>query len=184
MQNFYDLMQPITIKIHLRIVIQRFNIMKKTSILLISLLILMASACKKQKDNPNSNNIIQFQTLATGGCNNGLVLTPFLKVDQLDTVIFKLAHNDTLVVSVGFNYDCCASFTHEAIVVGNEIDIKITDVTAGELCRCMCYYTSSYTFTDFKTGDYKFRIFIKKYHQTSYELFREIDFNYSDVFPR
>jgi hypothetical protein len=138
--------------------------MKKTinAIAIIPLLFILV-VCEKKSDNPEEQ-ITLSKTIA-GGCNGETFAFSKNTVSEEDTVTFTVI-NDTLDVFVGLNYICCAPFEAGASISNNDsIVINITDIcdlSAGSCyCRCMCYYTWNFLFTDYAKKEYYFKIILE-----------------------
>ncbi|MDR0830374.1 MAG: hypothetical protein LBN95_09755 [Prevotellaceae bacterium] len=123
------------------------------------LLITIASfACRH--NIPPTNNV-KFVKMELGGCNNQYDLgeTRGDETEQQDTIIFDF-QNGTLKVTVGINYICCASMEANYDVTSNKIILQISDTTINQeqYCRCECYYTFDYYFTDLADVQYLFEV--------------------------
>ncbi len=76
-----------------------------------------------------------------------------LLAEETDTVLFS-ARKDTLEMFAGINYICCAPFNTTALFRNDSLIVTLTDVcdypAKNCYCRCMCYYTWQFLFTEFR----------------------------------
>ncbi|MDR0505206.1 MAG: hypothetical protein LBH32_00070, partial [Dysgonamonadaceae bacterium] len=106
---------------------------------------------------------VRFVLVTYGGCNGQSEFSPAQRSSSMDvkndTVFFDF-QNDTLKVSVGINYICCSSFEATQNVEGEKISLLITETTPSpeEYCRCDCYYTFDYYFTDLSKQTYEINV--------------------------
>lgn len=120
---------------------------------------------------------ITFLRTDLGGCHDldsyALKSAP---EEQKDTVIFTVK-NDTLDVFVGLNYICCAPFTSDAITSRDTIILTLTDTCnfpeESCYCRCMCYYTWNFLFTDFGGKEYHYKIILHNPQEEKPVVFSE-----------
>lgn len=136
--------------------------MKKILYTLIAIsLILVLIKCEKSADNPIGN--ITLSGTIPGGCNDETLMLTKDAVSEEDTVTFTTI-NDTLDVYVGINYICCAPFQTGASISNDSIVIIITDICDLNAmtcyCRCMCYYTWHFLFSDYAEKEYYFKIIL------------------------
>ena len=119
--------------------------------------------------NTNTGNAIKHTSTVPGGCNNmdfsGIKST----TTENDTVLYRF-HNDTLNISVGLNYICCAPFETGTMVYDDTIHIMINDTcdleTENCYCRCNCYYTWDFIFTGYEQNPYFYLIELTKPGET------------------
>jgi hypothetical protein len=109
-----------------------------------------------REENPISSP--KFVSLTYGGCNNESELSGTQKHSEdaeKDTIIWDY-QNDTLKMSVGINYICCSDFNAIQTIDNNNISLQITETTLSpdQYCRCECYYTFDYYFTDLSQTSY------------------------------
>ncbi|MDR0559847.1 MAG: hypothetical protein LBG92_06725 [Prevotellaceae bacterium] len=116
------------------------------------------NGCKREiKPTTGDEKTARFISIKYGGCNNQSesYMGQRSAIDvKKDTVIFE-CQNDTLKVTVGINYICCSTFNTTQTVDENKISLLITETTSPEqYCRCECYYTFDYFFTDISRKSY------------------------------
>jgi hypothetical protein len=146
-------------------------------------LIFFLSGCENESDHHDADRELTYIKTKAGGCNgqnfDGLKSVSY---EQNDTVVFSVK-NDTLDIYVGVNYICCAPFESEAVISNDSILMNLTD-TCSDMnnlcyCRCMCYYTWDFLFTDFMKKEYYFKILLDDPHENNPIVFKEgvIDFS-------
>lgn len=124
---------------------------------------------KCESDSGNNLEIdrisdIAFVKTVSGGCNtlgeNSLKST---SVDTDDSMSFTI-DGDTLKLSIGLNYLCCAPFETETTVAQDTIVVAISDTCTDEgqacHCRCTCFYTWDFSFVDFLKKEYTYKILL------------------------
>lgn len=122
------------------------------------------TGCDKNESSINSDVInqdstknIHFLKSDLGGCNNKTTMENIeFGEEKNDTVIINIS-NDTLLISIGLNYICCAPFITECNINNDSIFISITDTCPKPnncYCRCDCYYTFDYYFDNVSNGQY------------------------------
>ena len=136
--------------------------MKKILYTLVAIsLILVIIKCEKSSDNPADN--ITLSMTIPGGCNGETFALNKDAMEEEDTVTFTTI-NDTLDIFVGVNYICCAPFETGASISNDSINIIITDICDVPYmecyCRCMCYYTWDFLFTNFAEKEYYIKIIL------------------------
>jgi hypothetical protein len=111
-------------------------------------------------DSPEGKRDLVFIESQPGGCNGVEFGEMKVMVDEPDTVYFKI-RNDTLDAFVGINYICCAPFDTETRISGDSIFMLIKDTCPDPMscyCKCMCYYSWDFLFTDVEDRDYFYRV--------------------------
>jgi hypothetical protein len=108
--------------------------------------------------NRENHQTAKFVSITYGGCNSQSEVRESQRSvtdAENDTVIFDY-QNGTLKVNVGINYICCSSFEATQGIDGNNISLLITETTPSpeQYCRCECYYTFNYCFTDLSQKSY------------------------------
>jgi len=103
--------------------------------------------CTKDSSSTDHNPISRliYVTTLYGGCNGqtsfeNTFLKPF---SESDTVFYTIS-DDTLRISIGHNYICCAPFEVLSNQENNNLNITLSDTCpapyAACYCRCNCYY--------------------------------------------
>jgi hypothetical protein len=124
--------------------------------------ILIFTACESGGDKNITHNL-RYATTLTGGCNNQQF--PGLKnksaEEYPDTAWYRLS-GDSLIFFAGLNYICCTPFIHAADIRNDSLIMNITDtcssLDAGCYCRCMCYYTFEFIFTDYAGEHFQYLV--------------------------
>jgi len=113
------------------------------------------SGCK------GNNNTAKFVSIEYGGCYGQKDFSKNERSVENDTIIFDF-QNDTLKVSVGINYICCSVLDAIQVINNNNILLQITDNTPSieDYCRCECYYTFDYYFTDLSEKSYVINVIL------------------------
>lgn len=151
--------------------------MKKSLFVITGIIIIMILVmCEKGSENSEPEDLFFIKT-ELGGCHetdfSDLKSTDY---DQSDTVMFAVK-NDTLDIFIGVNYICCAPFTSQATISDNIITITINDICQINeglcYCRCMCYYTWNFVFSNFQDKDYHYKIILNDPQQESPVLIEE-----------
>jgi hypothetical protein len=134
--------------------------MKYIFILFAALITISCSNVDELKNSP-----LKFIKVDLGGCNNQNKEQDINKEqarnfvqETNDTIIFKLV-NDTLTVDVEINYTCCASMQAISSIEKDTVLLLISDITelSTDYCRCTCFYTFDYYFTNLENKEYTFR---------------------------
>ena len=122
-------------------------------------------SCDKEDDVTKQENATKIQYLKSelGGCNNKTIENIEVGDEKNDTVIINIS-NDTLKISVGFNYICCAPFITDCNTINDSIFISIIDTCPNPYqecyCRCGCYYTFDYFFNSLSNKNYYWQILL------------------------
>ena len=127
------------------------------------------SGCKKD------NHTAKFVSIEYGGCYGQTDFSEQERSVENDTIIFNF-QNDTLKVSVGINYICCSVLDAIQIIDNNNILLQITDNTPSEdiYCRCECYYTFDYYFTDLSEKSYVVNVILDAQDDSKDKSFSKI----------
>lgn len=128
-----------------------------------------------EKDEISQKLEIRFENAIQGGCNN--LKSDYLKnaENDRDTVIVNLG-KDTLKIFAGLNYICCAPFATETDITGDSLIMKIIDTCPDvqcSYCKCMCYYTFEFLYTEFEKKDYPYKIILDDPRQEGPAVFWE-----------
>jgi hypothetical protein len=111
------------------------------------------SACENEANT--DKNPAYIKTL-TGGCNDELFDLKKSSYEETEDTVKFIYSNDTLDIFVGLNYICCAPFHSETYTSNDSIFIEITDTYNPDdemvYCRCMCYYTWDFLFSELTIG--------------------------------
>jgi len=140
-------------------------------------LLFLITGCEKEPDNDSPDKKISYIKSIPGGCN-GQDFSDLKGAveDEADTVIFTL-QNDTLDVFVGINYICCAPFLSEATITNDSILMIVTDTCPDPYsscyCRCICYYTWDFLFTDLENKEYFFKIILNDPREDNPIVFKQ-----------
>jgi hypothetical protein len=132
--------------------------MKKISFLFVGFIFLLVFCHKKdQESNPKIVTTINHLKTELGGCN----INPNLYPSGQDSVIISFK-NDTLNMLVGINYKCCTAFTTNCQIKNDTILAVLNDTCSNtnNYCRCTCYYTSNFKFTNPKNKEYPYKIML------------------------
>ena len=119
--------------------------------------------CEQTSEDKINPAALKYIDLTPGGCNlkipDGL---KNLEEEKPDTAISGILQ-DSLNIFVGLNYICCAPFTTEAEILKDSLIITIIDTCSTDLCycRCTCYYTWDFKFSDFEGNNYYLLIRLK-----------------------
>ncbi|MBN1158737.1 MAG: hypothetical protein JXA61_05100 [Bacteroidales bacterium] len=158
--------------------------MKKTVLIPgIFLCFLIIAMCEEASDHHDVSDEISYIKTEEGGCHGqyfgGLKST---WNEEKDTVICNI-ENDTLDIFVGLNYICCAPFISETIISNDSIRMLIQDTCPFPYescyCRCMCYYTWDFLFTDYEDKEYCYMILLQDPREEKPVLIKEgiLDFS-------
>lgn len=140
------------------------------------LVTIMLITCSKDTDDVNGSKILKYAKTLPGGCNgetfNDLKSA---SVDE-DTLIFTV-RDDTLDAYIGINYICCAPFASEVRVTNDSIIMIVSDTCPDPYhscyCRCMCYYTWDFLFTDIKNTECYFKVILNDPRAEEPIIFKE-----------
>ena len=113
--------------------------------------------------DPYGNGQINHWKTIPGGCNVQDTSNLKSTVAENDTVITSII-NDTLDIYAGINYICCAPFITSTNIINDSITIVINDTCSFPYetcyCKCMCYYTWDFLFTDLLQKVYNYKIIL------------------------
>ncbi|MGE5480697.1 MAG: hypothetical protein ACM3U1_09765 [Chloroflexota bacterium] len=138
-------------------------------------LVLIFLACKETGDDGYPVPGIKYLNVDKGGCNNGPDYRSGLESFTNDTAFYFL-QGKILKVFVGINYACCAPFATACSVEGGKIVMRINDTCAPPYecyCRCMCYYSFEFNFTDMTKKEYPYEVWLFNPRVGSEKLFRK-----------
>ena len=136
--------------------------MKKSLIILVAAMVLFSIArCTRDSDEPEGSKPLVFVNTNPGGCNGVEFGQMKSMLEEKDTIYFKF-RSDSLDAFVGINYICCAPFDTETEISGDSIFMTVRDTCPAPYsacyCKCMCYYTWNFLFTDVEDKDYFYRV--------------------------
>ncbi|MDR0603910.1 MAG: hypothetical protein LBG80_06375 [Bacteroidales bacterium] len=123
-----------------------------------------------------------FLKVEYAGCNNqteGTKSQRTIEENQNDTIIFDF-QNDTLIITVGINYICCAKFNAIQNINDDAISLIMNDTTVSseEYCRCECNYVFKYYFTNLSHESYEVNAVIKSPDSSVYkQIFQTFNIN-------
>ena len=122
---------------------------------------------------PEINSQIHSVNTILGGCNTPHA-DPLKSAAEYtpDTVYFTIINEDTLNIFAGINYICCTPFEFETDIVNDTLIMTITDTCSAYLscyCKCDCYYTWEFQYTDFEEKEYNF--IVKLYNKSEEKTF-------------
>lgn len=110
-----------------------------------------------------NNKHIQLESVVAGGCNTDtpIIAEKSSDAEEKDTVYFTLT-DESLNVFIGLNYICCAPFTADASIDEDTIYFNISDTCNFSeescYCRCNCYYTWNFNFSEVTSNLYYYRV--------------------------
>ncbi len=139
-----------------------------TGIIICSTIILLGCEEKNnstinEDQKQDSTKHIHFLKSDLGGCNNKATMENIEAGEERnDTVIINMS-NDSLQISVGLNYICCAPFITNCSSNNDSIFISITDTCPNPnncYCKCYCYYTFDYYFDNISDNEYYWQIIL------------------------
>lgn len=80
---------------------------------------------------------------------------------------------DSLLLEVYINYICCAKFEATQKVEGDKITLMITETTASpdDYCRCMCFYTFEFSYSDMSYDSYTVEVIFDSIDDTKDKTF-------------
>ena len=152
------------------------------SLIIILSIVVSISGCDKDDNSINSDVVnqdstknIHFIKSDLGGCNNQTMENIEFGEEKNDTVIINVS-NDTLQISIGLNYICCAPFITDCNTKKDSIFISITDTCPNPnncYCRCDCYYTFDYYFDSLSTGKYYWEIILSDPREENDTIFNK-----------
>jgi hypothetical protein len=125
-----------------------------------------------------ANSQIRSVNTILGGCNNqDFENLKSATEEYSDTVDFEIINSDTLNVFVGINYICCAPFDTETDIVNDTLIMTISDTCSDPYhscyCRCMCYYTWDFQYTDFENKKYFYIIKLNDPREDNTIIFKQ-----------
>lgn len=150
----------------------------KKNILFPALLLMMAIMVSCQSEPPKAN----FIDIKYTGCNipgnhiserdmSGRYMP---EKEQPDGLTYTIS-GDSLNMTVGINYICCAKFKATQKVEGNEITLMIKETTKSpsEYCKCMCYYTFDFYYNNLSEDNYTVNVVFKALDSSDNKTFTE-----------
>jgi surface polysaccharide O-acyltransferase-like enzyme len=150
------------------------NFIRSNYVLIIKIFIIILSITALsfgcEKDKKENKMSIKYQKNVLGGCYANVKK---ISENQKDTIIFSIV-NDTLNLHYGIHYSCCGKLINTVKTNENKITIEVADTSAnGCLCKCLCYYSSDFKFTNFQTGTYTYKVLIKNCINIDFKVFKE-----------
>ena len=142
-------------------------------IITLSIVISITACDKADVINQNSSRSIHFLRSELGGCNNQTMENIEFGEEKNDTVIIYIS-KDTLQISIGLNYICCAPFITDCRTNNDSIFISITDTCLNQnncYCRCDCYYTFDYYFDSISNGQYYWEVILSDSSEVNDTIF-------------
>lgn len=137
----------------------------KNFIIILTCIAFSTISCDEKDEVTKQENTAKIQYLKSelGGCNNKTIENIEVGDERNDTVIINVL-NDTLNISVGFTYICCAPFKTDCSIKDDSIFISIIDTCSNPYhncyCRCACYYTFDYFFNSLSNKNYYYQILL------------------------
>jgi hypothetical protein len=135
----------------------------------------ISMGCERKLNlHTSSSSLPTFLKVEYGGCNNQTIdvnSQRTIEENQNDTIIFDF-QNDTLIITVGSNYICCAKFNAVQNINDGIISLVMDDTTTfpEEYCRCECYYEFEYYFTNLSQMSYEVNAIIHSPDGSVYKL--------------
>ena len=136
--------------------------------------------CTKDSSSTDQENekILTYLTTKYGGCNgqtsfNKAALRSYI---ENDTVFYTIIE-DTLRISIGQNYICCAPFEVLSNQDDNHLKITLNDTCPAPYfpcyCRCICYYEFEVNYLNYQGGLYYLSIYLYDPRQAADSLIHE-----------
>ncbi len=155
--------------------------MKKLFILVFSIILLnQFLSCTKDTSSTDQDNEkkLTYFTTNYGGCNGqtSFEKTSLRSYIKNDTVFYSI-RDDTLHISIGHNYICCAPFEVLSIQEDNHLKIILNDTCRAPYescyCRCNCYYEFEVIFLNYTAGVCYLSIYLHDPRQAADSLIHE-----------
>jgi hypothetical protein len=122
---------------------------------------------------------LKYLNTVYGGCNNTnrANISDFIPEFKNDTVYYS-SSGDTLKISIGLNYICCAPFVVQQYQEDQNLFITLKDtcnLARGICyCRCMCYYDFDVYFSDYNHRAYFLKVYLHDPRQPADSLIHDI----------
>ncbi len=136
--------------------------MKNSRILVVACVVFASAILIMCENSDDAKSQIKLVKAHLGGCNIPANIGLKDGTNNPDTVIFSTTE-DSLDVYVGINYLCCAGFEVSSKMHSDSITIALTDTCSDGMscyCKCDCYYTWDFMFTEFEKKEYYFKIIL------------------------
>jgi hypothetical protein len=145
--------------------------------LLIILTVIIVS-CSKNKDSNDQKNTNPFELSKTEykGCfTNNPVDSNKNSLYETGDSLFYTVENDTLLLHVIMNYNCCGLLNDSLVFEDENLSIYISDTCMNDcLCYCMCDFEFEYDFINFLGNNIHFYVYLKGYEENEYSLWGDL----------
>jgi hypothetical protein len=149
---------------------------------IISILISPLMNCRKNTSGfDRKENSLTYLSTKYSGCNGQRDLNkPVNSIEfEKDTVYYSI-NKDTLKISIGHNYICCAPFKLFQHQEKNNLIITLCDTCNDPYiscyCRCNCYYTFDAYYANYRISDdaYLLKVYIHDPRQPADSLIHQL----------
>lgn len=152
----------------------------KVIIALMTLISLLIVSCSKNDDADNHNipNTITLSKTAYKGCfTDNPAGSGKNSLSQSGDSLYYTIANDTLLLHLIVNYNCCGSLHDSIVYEAENVNIYIRDTcTENCLCYCMCDFEFEYTFVNFAGNNPHFYVYLQGYEQDTYTLWGDLEY--------
>jgi hypothetical protein len=151
-------------------------------IVILSILVSLMLNCRKNTNGfDRKDNLLKYVNTKYGGCNDQRDLNKTINHFEYekDTVYYSIK-KDTLKISIGHNYICCAPFKLFQHQENNNLIITLCDTCNDPYiscyCRCNCYYNFDTYYANYHLNDnnYLLKVFIHDPRQVADSLIHQI----------
>jgi hypothetical protein len=149
--------------------------------IIISICISTSMNCRKNMNGfDRKENSLKYLTTKYSGCNDQRDLNKTVSpiYFEKDTVYYSI-NTDTLKISIGHNYICCAPFKLFQHQENNNLIITLCDTCNDPYvscyCRCNCYYAFDTYYTNYRiSNDYLLKVYIHDPRQPADSLIHQL----------
>ncbi len=127
------------------------------------------------------NKLIYFTTIY-GGCNGQTSFEKtFRKSNSENDTVFYTISDDTIRISIGHNYICCAPFEVLLNQENNNLNITLNDTCRDPYnscyCRCNCFYEFEVDYLNYQGDQFYLSIYLHDPRQSVDSLIHELIIN-------
>ncbi len=140
------------------------------------------SYCTADKNTLKENSAEKLSYIGTkyGGCNGQVNFEKrVFKLNSENDTVFYAIHDDTLKISIGQNYICCAPFEVTSAQENNNLNITLKDTCSDPYiscyCRCNCYYEFEVDYLNYQGEPIHLYVYLHDPRQSADSLIHQLE---------
>jgi len=160
---------------------QKKHVMKTKSIIaLMTLITLLIVSCSKNDDTDKqliTKTLTLSETTYKGCFTDNPMDSGKNSLSQSGDSLYYTIANDTLLLHLIVNYNCCGSLNDSVAIEDENVRIYIRDTcTENCICYCMCDFEFEYAFINFAGSNHHFYVYLQGYEQDTFTLWGDLEY--------